>query len=83
MTYKKLIMGIFLVVIILMSSNMVFAEDISYDSSSQDNTIAISDNNNIATVNNAGKIKAKASGVCKIYVIAANGVRATLKVSVH
>ena len=43
----------------------------------------ISDNNNIATVNNAGKIKAKASGVCKIYVIAANGVRATLKVSVH
>ena len=47
MTFKKLILGIFLVFIVLMGSSMVFAEDVSADISSHDNTLAISDNNDI------------------------------------
>lgn len=42
----------------------------------------ISSNKSIATVNKSGKIKAKAAGSCKVYVIAANGVRKTVKVTV-
>ena len=49
MNYKKLLMGIFLVFIIIMSSNMVFAEDISQNIDSQDNTLAIIENDNIQT----------------------------------
>ncbi len=47
MTYKKLILGILLVLIVLMSSSMVFAEDVSSDISSPDNTLAIIDNDDI------------------------------------
>lgn len=41
-----------------------------------------SSNPGIATVKN-GKITAKQKGVCKIYVIAANGVKKTIKVTVN
>lgn len=51
MNYKKLLMGIFLVFIIIMSSNMVFAEDISQNIDSQDNTLAIIENDIISTDN--------------------------------
>ena len=47
MTFKKLILGIFLVLIVLMGSSMGFAEDVSSDISSPDNTLAISDNDDI------------------------------------
>ena len=36
----------------------------------------------IATVNAAGKIKAKAPGSCNVYVYAINGVSETVKVTV-
>ncbi|MBR6023928.1 MAG: right-handed parallel beta-helix repeat-containing protein [Methanobrevibacter sp.] len=49
MNNKKLLLGIFLVFIVILSSNMVFAEEISQDTSSQDNTIAISENDDIQT----------------------------------
>ena len=49
MDCKKLLLGIFIVFIVLMGSSMVFAEDISDDTSSQDNTLAISHNDNIQT----------------------------------
>lgn len=47
MTYKKLIMGIFLVFIVLMSSSIVFAEDLSDNNYLKDNTIDISNNYDI------------------------------------
>ena len=49
MNCKKLLLGIFLVFIVLMSSSMVFAEDVSDDRSSQDNTLARDYNDNIQT----------------------------------
>ena len=42
----------------------------------------ISSNSSIATVSKSGKITAKSKGSCKIYVIAANGARKTIKVTV-
>ena len=42
----------------------------------------ISTNKQVAIVKKSGKIKAKAAGSCKIYVLAVNGVRATVKVTV-
>ena len=41
-----------------------------------------SSNRNVATVSSGGKIKAVGAGSCKIYVIANNGVFATVKVTV-
>ena len=41
-----------------------------------------SSNKKIATVSKSGKIKAKAKGSCKIYAVAANGVRTTVSVTV-
>ena len=49
MNYKKLLMGIFLVLIVLMGSSMAFAEDISDDTSSQDSGLAVDENDNIQT----------------------------------
>ena len=49
MDYKKLLLGILLVFIVLMSSSMAFAEDISDDASSQDNSLAVDENDNIQT----------------------------------
>ena len=49
MDNKKILLGIFLVFIVLFSSNMAFAEDVSDDISHQDNIIAISENDNIQT----------------------------------
>ena len=42
----------------------------------------ISSNNAIASVSKNGKITAKAKGNCKIYVIAVNGARKTIKITV-
>jgi parallel beta-helix repeat protein len=47
MNNKKLIFGIFIVFIIIMGSSIAFAEDVSDDASSQHNTLAISNNDNI------------------------------------
>lgn len=41
-----------------------------------------SSNTNIATVSKKGTIKAKAKGKCNVYVMTANGVKATIKVTV-
>ena len=41
-----------------------------------------SSNRNVATVSSGGKIKAIGTGTCKIYVMANNGVCATVKVTV-
>ena len=41
-----------------------------------------SSNKKIVTVSKSGKIKAKAKGSCKIYAVAANGVRTTVSVTV-
>ena len=41
-----------------------------------------SSDRNVATVTSTGKIKAKGGGTCTIYVIANNGVRASVKVTV-
>ena len=41
-----------------------------------------SGNRNVSTVSSAGKIKATGAGSCTIYVLANNGVRATVKVTV-
>ena len=41
-----------------------------------------SSNRNVATVSSTGKIRATGAGSCKIYVVANNGVRATVKVTV-
>ena len=49
MDNKKIILSIFLVFIVLMSSSMVFAEDISDNDSSSDDVLAISENDNIQT----------------------------------
>ena len=49
MDNNKIFLGIFLVFIVLMSSNIVFAEDISENISQQNNLIAISENDNIQT----------------------------------
>ena len=43
----------------------------------------LSSDKNIATVDSSGIITAKATGSCKIYVFAANGVRKTLNVTVE
>ena len=43
----------------------------------------ISSNKKIATVNKSGKITAKSKGNCKVYVLAANGVRKIIKVTVR
>lgn len=42
----------------------------------------LSTNKTIATVSRSGKIRAKAAGSCKIYVLAANGVHKIVKVKV-
>ncbi len=42
----------------------------------------ISSNKKIATVSKAGKITAKAKGTCNVYVLAVNGARKTVKVTV-
>ena len=42
----------------------------------------VSSNRKIATVSKTGTIKAKAKGSCKIYVIAVNGVRKTIRLTV-
>lgn len=42
----------------------------------------ISSNNNIATVSKSGKITAKSKGSCKVYVIAVNGAKKAVKVTV-
>ena len=49
MNTKKIILSIFLVFIVLLSSSMVFAEDVSDNSSSSDDVLAISENDNIQT----------------------------------
>ena len=41
-----------------------------------------SDNANVATVNAKGEVKAVAAGECTVYALAANGVRAAVKVKV-
>ena len=41
-----------------------------------------SSNKKIATVTKKGKVTAKSKGKCKIYVLAANGARKTVKVTV-
>ncbi|MBR2657846.1 MAG: fibronectin type III domain-containing protein, partial [Loktanella sp.] len=41
-----------------------------------------SSNRNVATVSSTGKIRATGAGSCKIYVVANNGVRTTVKVTV-
>jgi len=43
----------------------------------------VSSNRKIATVSKTGTIKAKAKGSCKIYVIAVNGVRKTIRLTVR
>jgi len=43
----------------------------------------VSSNKKIATVSKTGTIKAKAKGSCKIYVIAVNGVRKTIRLTVR
>ena len=43
----------------------------------------ISSNKKIATVSRAGRITAKAAGSCKVYVIAQNGAKKTLTVTVR
>ena len=43
----------------------------------------ISSNKKIATVSKSGKITAKAKGSCKVYVIAVNGAKRTVKVIVE
>ena len=43
----------------------------------------ISSNTNVATVTKAGKIKAVKAGTCTIYVLAHNGVRKAVKVTVR
>ena len=47
MNNKKILLGIFLIFIVLISTNVVFAEDVSDDTDSQDNNIAISPDNDI------------------------------------
>jgi len=42
-----------------------------------------SSDRNVATVNAAGKIRARGVGSCTIYVMANNGVRASVKVRVY
>ena len=42
-----------------------------------------SSNTNVATVTKAGKIKAVKAGTCTIYVLAHNGVRKVVKVTVR
>ena len=42
----------------------------------------VSSNKKIATVSKSGKIKAKSKGGCKIYVIAVNGARKAVTVTV-
>ena len=42
----------------------------------------VSSNRKIATVSKSGVIKAKAKGKCKIYVIAVNGSRKTIRLTV-
>ena len=42
----------------------------------------ISSMKDVATVNKNGKIKARKKGSCKIYVIAVNGIRKTISVTV-
>ncbi|MBR0271904.1 MAG: right-handed parallel beta-helix repeat-containing protein [Methanobrevibacter sp.] len=49
MNTKKIILSIFLVFIVLLSSSMVFAEDVLDNSSSSDDVLAISENDNIQT----------------------------------
>lgn len=49
MINKNIIMGVFLVFIFILASNIVFAEDTSEDNSLNDNTIGISENINIQT----------------------------------
>jgi uncharacterized protein YjdB len=39
-------------------------------------------NSKVATVSKSGKITAKGKGTCKIYVVAVNGVRKTVSVTV-
>ena len=41
-----------------------------------------SSNRNVATVNSVGRIRATGAGSCTIFVLASNGVRATIKVTV-
>ena len=43
----------------------------------------ISSNKSVATVNKKGIIKAKETGSCRIYVVASNGVKRTVKVKVE
>ena len=42
----------------------------------------ISSNTNVATVTKKGKIKAKATGKCKIYVVGVNGLWKVINVTV-
>ena len=42
----------------------------------------VSSNKNVATVTKGGKITAKAAGKCKVYAIAANGIRSAVTVTV-
>ena len=41
-----------------------------------------STNSDVATVNSSGKVKAKKKGTCYIYVIALNGVKTAIKITV-
>ncbi|MCR5027549.1 MAG: right-handed parallel beta-helix repeat-containing protein [Methanobrevibacter sp.] len=47
MNNKKLLLGIFLIFIVLIGSNVVFAEETSGNNSSQETPIAVSSNNNV------------------------------------
>ena len=42
----------------------------------------ISSNKKVAAVSDSGKITAKAKGKCKVYVLALNGVKTVVKVTV-
>ena len=42
----------------------------------------VSSNKKIATVSKSGKITAKSKGSCKVYVIAVNGARKAVRVTV-
>jgi uncharacterized protein YjdB len=43
----------------------------------------VSSNKKIATVSKSGKITAKSPGSCKIYAIAVNGARKTIRINVQ
>jgi uncharacterized protein YjdB len=42
-----------------------------------------SSDTNVATVSETGKIKARGAGSCTVYIVANNGVRASVEVTVN